>query len=75
MHQNAPDELGDPTAESYHVPTLREYVRHNDRRSQSDAELSDRISRLHCGEWRPEVHRVIEHQTVPLRDIMLQKNV
>ncbi|MFG6638153.1 MFS transporter [Sulfitobacter sp. 1A12126] len=62
-------------SESYHVPTWGEYVRHNERRTQSDAELSDRIRRLHRGEGRPEVHRMIEHQTVPLRDIMLQKNV
>lgn len=62
-------------SESYHVPTWGEYVRHNERRTQSDAELSDRIRRLHRGEGRPEVHRMIERQTVPLRDDMLQKNV
>jgi len=62
-------------SESYHVPTWGEYVRHNERRTQSDAELSDRIRRLHRGEAPPEVHRMIERQTVPLRDDMLQKGV
>lgn len=60
-------------SESYHVPTWAEYVRHNERRTNADAELSDQIRRLHRGGAPPEVHRMIERQTVPLRDDMLQK--
>tara|TARA_R110002049_G_scaffold188402_2_gene356844 strand:+ start:51450 stop:53024 length:1575 start_codon:yes stop_codon:yes gene_type:complete len=60
-------------SESYHVPTWGEYVRHNERRTNADAELSDRIRRLHRGPGGPTVHRMIERQTVPLRDDMLQK--
>lgn len=60
-------------SESYHVPTWGEYVRHNERRTKADADLSDRILRLHRGDASPEVHRMIEHQTVPLRDDMMQR--
>tara|TARA_R110000765_G_scaffold103473_1_gene192916 strand:+ start:4060 stop:5676 length:1617 start_codon:yes stop_codon:yes gene_type:complete len=60
-------------SESYHVPTWGEYVRHNERRTKADAELSDRIRVLHRGSDAPVVHRMIERQTVPLRDDMLQK--
>ena len=55
-------------SESYHVPTWGEYVRHNERRTQSDAEIYDRLRALHRGDGGPVVHRMIEHQTVPLRD-------
>ena len=55
-------------SESYHVPTWGEYVRHNERRTQSDAELSDLLRQLHRGPGGPVVHRMIERQTVPLRD-------
>ncbi|HSG56162.1 MAG TPA: MFS transporter, partial [Paracoccaceae bacterium] len=54
--------------ETYHVPTWVEYVRHNQRRTQSDAEVSDTLRRLHKGAELPRVHRMIERQTVPLRD-------
>ncbi|SFE86705.1 Predicted arabinose efflux permease, MFS family [Sulfitobacter brevis] len=60
-------------SESYHVPTWGEYVRHNERRTNSDAELSERLRVLHRGAGSPVVHRMIERQTVPLRDDMLQK--
>ncbi|MFG6515502.1 MFS transporter [Sulfitobacter sp. TB366] len=60
-------------SESYHVPTWAEYVRHNERRTNADAELSDQIRRLHRGDTPPKVHRMIERQTVPLRDDMPQK--
>ncbi|MBV2143039.1 MFS transporter [Falsochrobactrum sp. TDYN1] len=56
--------------ESYHVPTWVEYVRHNQRRTQSDAEVSQRLFALHQGEKPPLVHRMIERQTVPIRDDM-----
>ncbi|MBM2291595.1 MFS transporter [Sulfitobacter pseudonitzschiae] len=60
-------------SESYHVPTWGEYVRHNERRTNADAALSDRLRVLHRGEGSPAVHRMIERQTVPLRDDMMQK--
>ncbi len=48
--------------ESYHVPTWGEYVRHNERRTQADAELFDRLMALHRGADLPVVHRMIERQ-------------
>lgn len=54
--------------ESYHVPTWVEYVRHHQRRTQADAEVSEVLLALHRGEGRPVVRRTIERQTVPLRD-------
>jgi len=62
-------------SESYHVPTWGEYVRHNERRTNADAELSDRLRKLHCGQGSPVVRRMIERQAVPLRDDMLQKEI
>ncbi|AAL54176.1 nickel resistance protein [Brucella melitensis bv. 1 str. 16M] len=56
--------------ESYHVPTWVEYVRHNQRRTQADAEVSERLLALHCGTTPPVVHRMIERQTVPVHDDM-----
>lgn len=56
--------------ESYHVPTWVEYLRHNQRRTQADAEVTETLNRLHKGPERPRVHRMIERQTVPLGDDM-----
>ncbi len=56
--------------ESYHVPTWVEYLRHNQRRTQADAEVSETLTKLHRGPERPRVHRMIERQTVPLGDDM-----
>ena len=56
--------------ESYHVPTWVEYVRHNQRRTQADAEVSERLFALHRGPERPRVHRMIERQTVTVTDDM-----
>lgn len=56
--------------ESYHVPTWVEYVRHHQRRTQADAEVFDRLLALHRGPDLPRVHRMIERQTVPVRDDM-----
>ncbi len=60
-------------SESYHVPTWGEYVRHNERRTQSDGALSDRLKALHRGAGGPVVHRMIERQTVPLHDDLALK--
>ncbi|MBB6262002.1 MFS family permease [Paenochrobactrum gallinarii] len=56
--------------ESYHVPTWVEYVRHNQRRTQADAEIWVRLKALHRGENPPFVHRMIERQTVTPHDDM-----
>lgn len=56
--------------ESYHVPTWVDYVRHQERRTKADGELTERILALHRGPEPPRVHRMIERQTVPLRDDM-----
>ena len=58
----------DQWTESYHVPTWVEYLRHNTRRTQADAEVQDSLRALHVGPERPAVHRMIERQTVPLQD-------
>jgi len=59
-------DLENPTVwtETYHVPTWVEYVRHNQRRTQADAEIGDRLLELHRGETPPHVHRMIERQTI-----------
>ncbi len=54
--------------ESYHVPTWIDYLRHNLRRTKADAENVELIRALHRGETPPVVRRMIERQTVPLRD-------
>lgn len=56
--------------ESYHVPTWVEYVRHNQRRTQADAEIWVRLKALHRGENPPVVHRMIERQTITPHDDM-----
>jgi len=61
-------------SETYHVPTWVEYVRHHERRTQADAEVSDRLLSLHRGENGPKVHRMIERQTVSLHDDMPLKD-
>ncbi len=60
--------------EAYHVPTWVEYVRHNQRRTQEDAEISARLLALNKGGKRPGVRRMIERDTVPLRDDMVVKS-
>lgn len=54
--------------ESYHVPTWIDYMRHHMRRTKADDENTELIRALHRGEARPAVRRMIERQTVPLRD-------
>lgn len=54
--------------EAFHVPTWVEYVRHNERRTQADAESYERILKLHRGKERPKVHRMIERQAISLHD-------
>lgn len=45
--------------ESYHTPTWVEYVRHNQRTTNADAVITERIWALHSGPDRPRVHRMI----------------
>lgn len=56
--------------EVYHVPTWVEYVRHQQRRTQADVAVNDRLFALNRGGQKPTVRRMIERDTVPLRDDM-----
>lgn len=59
-------------SESYHIATWDEYVRHNMRRTKSDAEVTTALLALHRGEGHPVVHRMIErHSVSPLDDVPL----
>jgi hypothetical protein len=60
--------------ETYHVPTWVEYVRHQERRTQADAESYERVLKLHRGKDRPKVHRMIERQAISLQDDTPLKN-
>lgn len=55
-------------SEIYHVPTWVEYIRHLQRRTIADAENTAQLLRIHRDTERPRVRRMIERQTVPLRD-------
>ena len=56
----------DVWVEKYQTPTWLDYVRHNQRITQADAEVSERIRALHQGPDKPVVHRLVERTTVPL---------
>lgn len=58
-------DLEDPELwiERYHSPTWLEYVRHNQRITQADAAVGERLRALHQGPDRPRVRRMIERQT------------
>jgi MFS family permease len=49
--------------ERYDSPTWVEYVRQNQRATQADAEIGDRLRALHKGPNPPVVHRMVERQT------------
>lgn len=55
-------------SESYHIATWDEYVRHNLRRTKSDAEVAVALRALHQGEDDPLVHRMIERHSVGPED-------
>ncbi|WP_431320972.1 MFS transporter [Rhizobium sp. YTU87027] len=59
--------------ETYHTPTWVEYIRHNQRRTQADAENIERLRDLHRGEDLPKVHRLIERQAIPPNDDVFYK--
>ena len=46
--------------ERYHVPTWLDYVRHNQRRTRTDAAVSEELRRLHRGTWPPPIARMLE---------------
>jgi MFS family permease len=52
--------------ERYDSPTWVEYVRQNQRVTQADAEIGDRVRSLHKGPNPPVVHRMIERQPASL---------
>lgn len=58
-------DLSDPTVwvERYTTPTWLEYIRHNNRLTQDDAEIPQRLHELHQGPGDPSVRRMIERQT------------
>ncbi|MFC5372357.1 MFS transporter [Brevundimonas faecalis] len=56
----------DNWVEKYQTPTWLDYVRHNQRMTKSDAEITIRLHALHQGPERPVVHRMIERTTAPL---------
>jgi MFS family permease len=60
--------------ESYHTATWADYVRHNRRRLQIDAERGEAIRKLHKGEDGPRVHRMIERQTIPPKSDIFHKH-
>lgn len=49
--------------ERYDSPTWVEYIRSNQRVTQADAEIGERLRALHKGPTPPVVHRMIERQT------------
>lgn len=49
--------------ERYDSPTWVEYIRQNQRVTQADAEVGERVLALHKGPSPPVVHRMIERQT------------
>lgn len=54
--------------ETYHFPTWTEYVRHHERRTVADAEVSDRINALHRGPHPLRVQRMIERPATRARE-------
>jgi len=58
-------DLADPEIwiERYQTPTWLDYVRHNQRITQADAAVGERLRALHRGTEPPRVRRLIERQT------------
>lgn len=61
-------DLADPRVwvERYSTPTWLEYIRHNNRLTQDDATVPERLRQLHQGPAPPIVRRMIERQTAAL---------
>ena len=58
-------DLADPRVwiERYETPTWLDYIRHNNRMTQDDAVIPERLRALHRGPEPPRVRRMIERQT------------
>jgi predicted MFS family arabinose efflux permease len=58
-------DLADPQlwVERFTLPTWLEYIRHNNRMTQDDATVPERLRELHQGPGLPVVRRMIERQT------------
>lgn len=58
-------DLSDPQVwiERYTTPTWLDYIRLNNRLTQNDALVPERLRALHCGDGPPVVRRMIERQT------------
>ncbi|MFJ5368572.1 MFS transporter [Bosea sp. CER48] len=69
-------DLTDPTLwiERYDSPTWVEYVRQNQRVTQADAEIGERVRALHSGPNPPVVHRMIERQTASLPQLLAARS-
>lgn len=50
--------------EKYYVATWVEYIRHNQRRTVSDSDVSDDLIALHQGSEPPKVCRMLDRQTI-----------
>lgn len=61
--------------EKFYLATWVEYIRHNQRRTISDSDVSDTLDQLHQGTEPPRVRRMIERQTVPKQADPYVKNV
>jgi MFS family permease len=61
-------DLADPQIwmERFTLPTWLEYIRHNNRMTQEDASVPQRLQELHQGPGAPVVRRMIERQTAAL---------
>jgi MFS family permease len=59
--------------ERYESPTWVEYIRHNQRVTQADAEIGDRVRALHRGSEPPVARRLIERQVSALPRLRLPK--
>jgi len=51
--------------EKFYVATWVEYIRHNQRRTMTDLDVTEALHSLHQGSEQPRVRRMIERQTVP----------
>jgi len=78
LHWTLLRDLADPELwiERYHTPTWLDYVRHNQRITQADARIGDRLRELHRGAEPPRVHRMIGRQTGSLPgDVEAQREI
>lgn len=65
LHWALMRDLADPEIwiERYNTPTWLDYLRHNSRITQADAQIAERVRALHQGPGAPKVRRMLERQT------------